>query len=89
MSNTGASDLVAYIFLDFNVTGFGSATQISTPALSPISGLFNVSNTLDEPDLIIPVATSFALPFSDKFNFTFPATSVTVVTLQTKTALET
>ncbi|KAJ7665650.1 glycoside hydrolase [Mycena rosella] len=89
VSNTGKTDIVANIFLDFSVTGFGTATSIGTPPLSPISGLFNVSNTLEEPELIIPVSTSFALPFSNKFNYTFPATSVTVVALQTKTALET
>ncbi|KAJ7508458.1 glycoside hydrolase [Mycena galericulata] len=88
VSNTGPDDLVAYIFLDFSVAGFGTATSIGSPALSPISGLFNVSNTLDEPQLIIPVATSFALPFSDKLNYTFPATSVTVVALQAQTPLE-
>ncbi|TFK42073.1 glycoside hydrolase [Crucibulum laeve] len=82
VSNTGTSDLVANIFLDFPITGFGTATSISSPALSPISGLFNVSNTLEEPELIIPVANSFAIPQPDRFNYTFPATSVTVITLQ-------
>ncbi|KAJ7045120.1 glycoside hydrolase [Mycena alexandri] len=88
VSNTGSQDLVANIFLGFTATDFATATAISTPALSPISGLFNVSNTLEEPELIIPVATSFALPFSDRFNYTFPATSVTVIALQSTTALE-
>ncbi|KAF7330131.1 hypothetical protein MSAN_02462900 [Mycena sanguinolenta] len=88
VSNTGTQDLVANIFLGFSVIGFGSATSISSPALSPISGLFNVSNTLEEPEQIIPVSSSFALPFSDRFNYTFPAMSVTVVSLQTKTALD-
>ncbi|KAJ7605069.1 glycoside hydrolase [Mycena polygramma] len=87
VSNTGTTDLVANIFLDFTVTGFGSATSISSPALSPISGLFNVSNTLEEPEQIISVSSSFALPFSDRFNYTFPATSVTVVALQVTTPL--
>ncbi|KAJ6604947.1 glycoside hydrolase superfamily [Mycena sp. CBHHK59/15] len=87
VSNTGASDLVANIFLDFSVTGFGSATSIGTPTLSPISGLFNISNTLDEPELITPFSFNFALPFSDRFNYTFPATSVTVISLQSTTAL--
>ncbi|KAJ6489593.1 glycoside hydrolase [Mycena vitilis] len=82
VSNTGTTDLVADIFLDFTVTGFGSATSISSPALSPISGLFNVSNTLEQPNQIIPVSSSFALPFAHRFNYTFPATSVTVVALQ-------
>ncbi|KAJ7147997.1 glycoside hydrolase [Mycena filopes] len=88
VSNAGAQDLVANIFLGFTATDFATATAISTPALSPISGLFNVSNTLEEPELIIPVATSFALPFSDRFNYTFPATSVTVIALQSKAALD-
>ncbi|KAJ7222879.1 glycoside hydrolase [Mycena haematopus] len=88
VSNTGTQDLVAIVFLGFPVIGFGSATAISSPALSPISGLFNVSNTLEEPEQIIPVSSSFALPFSDRFNYTFPAMSVTVVSLQTKTALD-
>jgi alpha-N-arabinofuranosidase len=88
ISNAGTQDLVANIFLGFSVIGFGSATSISSPALSPISGLFNVSNTLEQPEQIIPVSSSFALPFSDRFNYTFPATSVTVISLQTKTALD-
>ncbi|KAG6911267.1 hypothetical protein DXG01_002105 [Tephrocybe rancida] len=83
VSNTGTTDLVAKIFLDFPITGFGTATSISSPALSPISGLFNVSNTLEDPELIIPVASSFAIPLPDRFNYTFPATSVTVISLQT------
>ncbi|KAF5385088.1 hypothetical protein D9615_001064 [Tricholomella constricta] len=83
VSNTGTSDLVANIFLDFPITGFGTATSISSPSLSPISGIFNVSNTIEEPELIIPVASSFAIPHPDRFNYTFPATSVTVITLQT------
>ncbi|KAJ7194659.1 glycoside hydrolase [Mycena pura] len=89
VSNTGPSDLVANIFLGFSVIGFGSATSLSSPALSlnPVSGDFSVSNTLDAPELIIPVASSFALPFSDRFNYTFPATSVTVISLQTQTGL--
>ncbi|KAF7347268.1 Glycoside hydrolase [Mycena venus] len=88
VSNTGTQDLVANIFLGFSATEFGSAVSLSSPALSPISGLFNVSNTLEEPEQIIPVSSSFALPFSDRFNYTFPATSITVISLQTKTALD-
>ncbi|KAF8204203.1 glycoside hydrolase [Mycena galopus ATCC 62051] len=88
VANTGTEDLVAYIFLGFSVIGFGSATSISSPALSPISGLFNVSNTLEEPEQIIPVSSSFAFQYSDRFNYTFPATSVTVVSLQPQTALD-
>ncbi|CAK5280796.1 unnamed protein product [Mycena citricolor] len=84
VSNTGTSDLVANIFLDFNVTSFGSAVSISSPVLSPITGLFNISNTPAAPDQIIPVSSSFALPFPDRFNYSFPATSVTVVSLQAK-----
>ncbi|KAJ7292664.1 glycoside hydrolase [Mycena rebaudengoi] len=87
VANTGPSDLVANIFLDFSITGFGTSTSISSPTLSPISGVFNVSNSLDDPELIIPVSTSFALPFPDKFNYTFPAMSVTVVTVQSTTDL--
>ncbi|KAF8079161.1 glycoside hydrolase [Lyophyllum atratum] len=83
VSNTGTTDLVANIFLDFPITGFGTATSISSPGLSPISGVFNVSNTIEEPELIIPIASSFAIPHPDRFNYTFPATSVTVITLHT------
>jgi hypothetical protein len=60
----------------------------SSPALSPISGLSSVSNTLQEPEQIIPDPSSLALPFSDRFNYTFPATGVTTISLQTKTALD-
>ncbi|GLB43574.1 putative alpha-L-arabinofuranosidase C-terminus [Lyophyllum shimeji] len=83
VSNTGTADLVANIVLDFRITGFVTATSISSPSLSPISGLFNVSNTIDEPEQIIPVANSFAIPLPDRFNYTFPATSVTVISMQT------
>ncbi|KAG6820155.1 hypothetical protein H0H93_004737 [Arthromyces matolae] len=82
VSNTGTADLVANIVSDFSISGFATSVSISTPALSPISGLFNVSNTLEEPELIIPVASSFAIPYPNRFNYTFPATSVTVITLQ-------
>jgi alpha-N-arabinofuranosidase len=81
VSNAGTQDLVANIFLGFS-------TSISSPALSLILGLFNVSNTLEQPEQIIPVSSSFALPFSDRFNYTFPAMSITVISLQTKTTLD-
>lgn len=74
--------MTAYVFLDFNTTSVVTATSISTPALTPIYGLFNVSNTLEEPGLIIPVASNMAIPVADKFNYTFPATSVTVISVQ-------
>jgi alpha-N-arabinofuranosidase len=73
---------VANIFLDFSTTSVITATQLSSPSLSPISGIFNISNTLEEPEQIIPVHTSTAIPFSDRMNFTFPAMSVTVVTME-------
>lgn len=82
MSNAGTQDLVANIVLDFPISGFVTSTSISSPLLSPISGIFNISNTLDEPENIIPVATSFAIAFNDRFNYTFPATSVTVLAMQ-------
>lgn len=81
VANTGTTDLNANILLDFSITGFGTSTSISSPLLSPISGIFNISNTLDEPELIIPVATSFAIPAPRELNYTFPATSVTVLSL--------
>ncbi|KAJ7083404.1 glycoside hydrolase [Mycena belliarum] len=87
VSNTGDTDLVADIFLDFPVTGFATATTLSTPTLSPLSGMFNTSNTLEDPQQIIPFDSSFPLIFSDRFNYTFPATSVTVLALQPQTAL--
>ncbi|KDR85498.1 hypothetical protein GALMADRAFT_132190 [Galerina marginata CBS 339.88] len=82
VSNAGTADLTANIFLEFPITGFATAISISSPALSPISGQFNVSNTLDDPEQIIPVSSSFAIPLPDRFNYTFPAMSVTVLTLQ-------
>jgi len=82
VSNVGEDDLVANMFFDFNVTTFGTTVQLSTPALSPISGVFSTANTLDEPELIIPVTSSFAIPMPDQFNFTFPASSVTVFAVQ-------
>ncbi|KAF8644260.1 hypothetical protein AX16_008615 [Volvariella volvacea WC 439] len=85
VANAGSRDLVANIFLDRPTTGIGSAVSLSTPPLSPISGLFNVSNTLDEPELIVPVYNSFAIPHPGRFNYSFPATSVTVITVQLST----
>ncbi|KAF5312724.1 hypothetical protein D9619_002697 [Psilocybe cf. subviscida] len=82
VANTGTADLVANIFFDFNTTSVVTATQLSSPALTPISGIFNISNTLDEPEQIIPALTSTAIPFPDRMNFTFPAMSVTVVTME-------
>ncbi|KAF7307530.1 Glycoside hydrolase [Mycena indigotica] len=82
VSNTGQTDLVANVFLSTPATSlFGSAVSLSSPALSqdPVSGQFNVSNTLDKPNQIIPVSSSFAFQFNDKFNYTFPATSITVL----------
>lgn len=82
VSNTGSQDLVANVFLDYPVSsGFGTAISISSPVLSPISGNFAISNTLDEPENIIPFSSSFGLPYADRFNYTFPATSVTVIAL--------
>ncbi|KAL0951925.1 hypothetical protein HGRIS_008579 [Hohenbuehelia grisea] len=82
VSNTGTTDLVANFFLDFATANFATAISISSPLLSPISGQFNVSNTLEEPEQIIPVSTSFSIPNAGRFNYTFPATSVTVLSLQ-------
>ncbi|KAK0209047.1 glycoside hydrolase [Desarmillaria ectypa] len=82
VANAGDTDLVAHIYLDFSFAAFGTAIFISTPALSPISGQFDTANTIDEPDLIVPVASSFAVPELGKFNYTFPAMSVTLVSLQ-------
>ncbi|KAK0209059.1 glycoside hydrolase [Desarmillaria ectypa] len=87
VANAGNSDLVAHIYLDFSFAAFGTAISISTPALSPISGQFDTANTIDEPDLIVPVASSFAIPELGRFNYTFPAMSVTVVSLQASDAL--
>ncbi|KAJ7053979.1 glycoside hydrolase [Mycena amicta] len=84
VSNTGPNDLVANIFLSTPATSlYVSAVSLSSPALSldPVSGQFNVSNTLEKPNQIIPVSSSFALPFNDRFNYTFPATSVTVLSV--------
>ncbi|KAK0209068.1 glycoside hydrolase [Desarmillaria ectypa] len=87
VANAGDTDLVAHIYLDFSFAAFGTAIFISTPALSPISGQFDTANTIDEPDLIVPVASSFAIPELGRFNYTFPAMSVTVVSLQASDAL--
>ncbi|KAK7473005.1 hypothetical protein VKT23_001109 [Stygiomarasmius scandens] len=84
VSNVGEADLVADIFLDFPSTGVITAVSLGTPALSPITGQFNISNTLEEPELIIPVSTTMTIPFLDRFNYTFPATSVTVLGFQSQ-----
>ncbi|KAF8914916.1 glycoside hydrolase [Mucidula mucida] len=83
VANTGTTGLVAYITYDFTTTGLGTATTLSTPSLSPISDVFNTSNTLGNPELIIPVESSFAIPETNRFNYSFPATSITVIALQT------
>ncbi|KAF8645689.1 hypothetical protein AX16_007638 [Volvariella volvacea WC 439] len=80
--NAGLQGLVANIVLDRPTTGFGSAVSLSSPSLSPISGQYNISNTLDEPEQIVPVHNSFAIIEPGKFNFSFPATSVTVISVQ-------
>lgn len=59
-----------------------TATAISTPVLGPITRQFNVSNTLESPNLIFPVASNFAIPLPDRFNYTFPAMSVTVISVE-------
>ncbi|KZT22628.1 glycoside hydrolase family 51 protein [Neolentinus lepideus HHB14362 ss-1] len=83
VANTGPDDLTAYLFFDFNVTSlFGTAVMLSSPTLSSITGVFNISNTLDEPENIIPVSSAFAIPYPDRYNYTFPATSVTVLALE-------
>ncbi|THU89381.1 glycoside hydrolase [Dendrothele bispora CBS 962.96] len=82
VSNTGETDLVANIFLDFASTGTVSAVSLGTPPLSPITGHFNISNTLEEPELITPTIFNMAIPFLDRFNYTFPATSVTILGIQ-------
>ncbi|KAK0233943.1 glycoside hydrolase [Armillaria fumosa] len=87
VANAGTTDLVVHIYLDFSFTLFGTAISISTPPLSPITGQFDTANTLDEPELIIPVASSFAIPELGRVNYTFPAMSVTVVFLQASSGL--
>ncbi|KAF8899438.1 glycoside hydrolase [Infundibulicybe gibba] len=82
VANTGTADLAAYVTLDFQTTRLWNTVSIGTPTLNPLSGQFNVSNTLEDPELIIPVANAYAMPQADRFNYTFPATSVTVVSLQ-------
>ena len=77
--NTGTTGLVADLFFDFQIEGFYTAISISSPGLSPISGQFNVSNTLEKPEQIIPYSNTFAIPDSDRFNHFFPEMSVTVL----------
>ncbi|KAK7473007.1 hypothetical protein VKT23_001111 [Stygiomarasmius scandens] len=48
VANVGETDLVADIALVFPPTGVITAISLGTPALSPIIGQFNVSNTLEE-----------------------------------------
>nr|BDS32887.1 GH51 alpha-L-arabinofuranosidase [Gloeophyllum trabeum] len=83
VANTGPDDLVAYLHFDFNVTSlFGTAVQISSPVLSPLTGQFNITNTLEEPENIIPASSSFSIPYPDRYNYTFPATSVTILAFE-------
>jgi len=79
VANTGSAGLVADIFFDFKIEGFYTAISISSPSLSPISGQFNVSNTLEKPEQIIPYSNTFAIPDSDRFNHFSPEMSVTVL----------
>jgi len=82
VSNTGPDDLVGNIVLDFATPGYATAISLGTPALSPITGSFNISNTIEEPEQITPVASSFTFQDPTRFNYTFPATSVTVLAVQ-------
>ncbi|EJU05666.1 glycoside hydrolase [Dacryopinax primogenitus] len=78
--NTGSADLVGNLFFDFPVIGgFGTAQQLSA-GLYPTPGVYNISNTLETPDVITPVASSFGIVDSSEFNYTFPQSSITVMT---------
>ncbi|KZT59017.1 glycoside hydrolase family 51 protein [Calocera cornea HHB12733] len=78
--NTGSYDLVINLSFDFPVVGgFGTAQQLSA-GLYPTPGVYNISNTLEEPDVIMPVASSFGIVDATALNYTFPQSSITVMT---------
>jgi len=76
VANAGENDLVMILNFDFEVGGFMTATTLSQ---TDGSGIFNVSNTPASPETVIPVHGSFAVPNSRQVNYTFPATSVSVL----------
>ncbi|KXN85732.1 putative alpha-N-arabinofuranosidase A [Leucoagaricus sp. SymC.cos] len=61
MVNSGNTSLVTNIALDFTITGFISVTTLLTPPLTPIFGHFNISNTLEDPDLVVLVGSTFSI----------------------------
>jgi alpha-N-arabinofuranosidase len=77
VSNGGTQDIATNIVLDFIVPSH-SGTAIS---LRTTSGVLNISNTIDQPQNIAPVSSSFAISSANGFSYTFPATSVTVIVL--------
>ncbi|KZS88917.1 glycoside hydrolase [Sistotremastrum niveocremeum HHB9708] len=81
VANTGNDDLVVYLTFDFSV---GPTATLSTLSQTDGSGIFNVSNTPDNPRNIIPVHSSTVVLHPTGFNATFSAQSVTVLTFSTK-----
>jgi len=77
VANTGTADLAGYLSFDFDVGGFATSTTLSQ---TDGSGMFNVSNTPTSPEAFIPVHGTFAIPNSRAYNYTFPATSLSIIT---------
>ncbi|KZT41976.1 glycoside hydrolase [Sistotremastrum suecicum HHB10207 ss-3] len=80
VANTGNDDLVVYLTFDFSV---GPTATLSTLSQTDGSGIFNVSNTPDNPRNIIPVHSSTVVLHPTGFNATFSSQSVTVLTFRT------
>ncbi|KIJ36494.1 glycoside hydrolase family 51 protein [Sphaerobolus stellatus SS14] len=84
VSNVGSDDIVFDLSFDFPVGGFGTAITLANPPLTVNSGVFSVANTPEYPEAIVPVSSAFAIVDPTKFNYTFPAQSVTVLSLSVK-----
>lgn len=74
MVNTGTNDIVVNFSFDSPVDENVFATTLGGPSL-------NASNTIDNPNLIAPSVSSFSIPNTSAFNYTFGAQTVTVLSL--------
>lgn len=86
VANAGNDSVSSTISLAFDIDT--STVGILTQLAPGSDGLFNVSNTLDEPEVVVPVTSNFT--FSDDacagttgcvFGMEFPAMSVSVLVL--------
>jgi alpha-L-arabinofuranosidase len=74
VANAGTESISATFTLDFAVSGPASVAYIAPGS----NGLYDTSNTLDNPNLVVPQTKSVTLK-GNSLNYTFPEMSVTVI----------